>query len=229
MRGFQQTCGRSDGQSGVAQVNSLSETMPVQSFNHIAPALNMPAPTRRLPLRSLVACTLLAGLSVGCSSIDSVSRSASSLVTPYRVEIVQGNFVSKEQAAVLQPGMARAQVAEVLGTPLMASVFHGNRWDYVFTLQREGVAPQMRRFTVFFNGDALARLEGADGLPSEAEFVGTLATQRKFGKPPVLEASEEVLQKASPVKKAAPTDPVVQPDTTPPAPTNYPPLEGGTR
>ncbi|MES3011432.1 MAG: outer membrane protein assembly factor BamE [Pseudomonadota bacterium] len=188
----------------------------------------MPSPTPRFPLRSLLACTLLAGLSVGCGSFDSASRSVTNLVTPYKVEVIQGNFVSKEQAALLQPGMSRVQISEVLGTPLMASVFHANRWDYVFTLRREGVPPQMRRFTLFFDGDVLARFEGVEGLPSEAEFVSTLASQRKFGKPPVLEASEEVLQKASPPKKAAPADPVVAPNNAP-VPTSYPPLEGAAR
>lgn len=187
----------------------------------------MPSMIPRFPLRSLLACTLLAGLSAGCSSFDSASRGISGLVTPYKVEVIQGNFVSKEQAAQLQPGMSRAQIGEVLGTPLMASVFHANRWDYVFTLRREGVPPQMRRFTLFFDGDALVRFEGSEGLPSEAEFVSTLASQRKFGKAPVLEASEEVLQKASPPRKTAPTASAA-PDSAP-APTSYPPLEGAAR
>lgn len=188
----------------------------------------MPSTTPRFPLRSLLACTLLAGLSAGCGSFDSASRSVSGLVTPYKVEVIQGNFVSKEQAAALQPGMSRAQIGEVLGTPLMASVFHGNRWDYVFTLRREGVPPQMRRFTLFFDGDALVRFEGAEGLPSETEFVRTLASQRKFGKPPVLEASEDALQKASPPRKTAPVV-AATPDSAPAAPTSYPPLEGAAQ
>lgn len=187
----------------------------------------MPSTTPRFPLRSLLACTLLAGLSAGCGSFDSASRSVTGLVTPYKVEVIQGNFVSKEQAALLQPGMTRAQIGEVLGTPLMASVFHGHRWDYVFTLRREGVPPQMRRFTLFFDGDALVRFEGAEGLPSETEFVSTLASQRKFGKAPILQASEEALQKASPPRKAVPTA-SAGPDSAP-TPTSYPPLEGAAQ
>jgi outer membrane protein assembly factor BamE len=188
----------------------------------------MPSTIPRFPLRCLLACTLLAGLSAGCGSVDSASRSISGLVTPYKIEVIQGNFVSKEQAALLQPGMTRAQIGEVLGTPLMASVFHNNRWDYVFTLRREGVPPQMRRFTLYFEGDLLARFEGQEGLPSETEFVSTLASQRKFGKAPVLEASEEALQKASPPRKNAPAI-ATTPDVPPPAPTSYPPLEGAAQ
>lgn len=169
----------------------------------------------------------VAGLTAGCSSMDTASRSVTNLLTPYRVDVIQGNFVSQEQAAALQRGMPRAQVAELLGTPLLTSVFHADRWDYVFTLKREGVPNQTRRVTAFFKGDELLRVDGAQDLPSESQFVDTLASQRKFGKPPVLEASEEALQKANPPKKAK-ASPSTAPDA--PAPTvSYPPLEGAAR
>ena len=49
-------------------------------------------------------------------------------ITPYKVDVVQGNFISKEQVDLLKPGMTRAQVRDVLGTPLLTSVFHADRW-----------------------------------------------------------------------------------------------------
>ncbi|MDP3139281.1 MAG: outer membrane protein assembly factor BamE, partial [Burkholderiaceae bacterium] len=81
-------------------------------------------------------------------------------LAPYKIEVVQGNFISREQVQALKPGMSRQQVRDTLGTPLLASVFHADRWDYVFTLRRQGVPPQARRLTVYFQGDALARFEG---------------------------------------------------------------------
>ena len=47
---------------------------------------------------------------VACGSMDSASNRIAGLVTPYKMDIVQGNFVSKEQAAAVKPGMSRAQV-----------------------------------------------------------------------------------------------------------------------
>ncbi len=38
-------------------------------------------------------------------------------LTPYKVEVVQGNVVTKEQVQALQPGMSRQQVREILGSP----------------------------------------------------------------------------------------------------------------
>ena len=64
------------------------------------------------------------------------------VVTPYKVEVVQGNFVSKEQVEQLKPGMSRQQVRELLGTSLLTDVFHANRWDYVFTIRRQGTDQQ---------------------------------------------------------------------------------------
>lgn len=149
-------------------------------------------------------------------------QSLTAAVTPYKMDIVQGNFVSKEQAAALATGMNRLQVRSILGTPLLASVFHGDRWDYVFTIRRQGVAPQERRVTVFFKADVLERVV-ADELPSEVEFVASLDSGRKLGKVPQLQATEESLKNfPSPSAKPVPT-PAISGSTS------YPPLEPAGR
>lgn len=155
----------------------------------------------------------------GLSSVRDVSSSISSMVTPYRIDIIQGNFVSREQAAAVSVGMRRAQVRDILGSPLLTSAFHANRWDYVFTFQRQGQTPQQRRLTVFFKGDQLERIE-SDDLPSEAEFIASLDPRPRGNQTPVLEASEAVLKKFAEQN----TPLVTAPQTVPPT-TNYPPLE----
>lgn len=144
-----------------------------------------------------------------------------SACTPYRVPVVQGNVVTREQVAVLRAGMSRIQVRDILGTPLLASVFHADRWDYVFTLRSQGAEPQARRVTVYFRGDVLDRFE-ADPLPSEAEFASTLGRQEK-PRVPLLQATPEKLQAFAP--PAAPAEP----KPLPPLPATYPPLEPATR
>ena len=166
------------------------------------------------------ACAALAG----CGSFDGVTHRMASSITPYRVEVVQGNFVSREQVEGLRPGMTRPQVRDVLGTPLMTSVFHADRWDYVFTLRRQGVEPQARKLTVFFKDNVLERFEG-DTMPSEAEFVATLDKKGGSGKIPVLEASDAALGKFQSAPAA--TAPASAPDLPPAA--SYPPLEAPAR
>jgi outer membrane protein assembly factor BamE len=109
-----------------------------------------------------------------CSTIDDPIARAIRKVTPYRVEVVQGNFVSKEQVQALRVGMSRNQVKDILGTPLIASVFHSDRWDYAFTIVRKGTKPQQRQVSIYFKDDLYARFDG-DDLPSESEFAERIA------------------------------------------------------
>jgi outer membrane protein assembly factor BamE len=153
-----------------------------------------------------------------CSTLNSANNQIAGLVTPYKMDIVQGNFVSKEQAAALKPGMTRAQVRDILGTPLLTSIFHADRWDYVFTFKRQGLEPQARKVTVFFKGDAMERLD-ADPLPTEAEFVASLDSGRSTAKVPVLELTEQQIKQLPVPAKAPEQKPL------PPLPSSYPPLE----
>lgn len=177
----------------------------------------------RMTARVMLA--VLAAALGACSSFDQGTRSLADAITLYKPEVVQGNFVSKEQVAALQPGMSRVQVRDTLGTPLVTSVFHADRWDYVFTMRRQRVEPQNFRLTVFFKGDALERFEG-DEMPSETEFVQRISRERKV-KVPVLEATEDQLAKfpAAPAD-AAPAAGDAATSTAVPA-LSYPPLEPG--
>ena len=166
---------------------------------------------------ALAACAALGA----CSSIDKSTRNFVGSLAPYKMEVVQGNFISKEQVEALKPGMAREQVKDILGTSLLQDVFHADRWDYVFTMRRQGTEPQARKFTVYFNGDVMDHVEG-DAMPSESEFVGLLAKSRPVKSVPLLEASEDRMKSfAVPV---APVATAADAAATVPA-TAYPPLE----
>lgn len=173
--------------------------------------------------RILVLVLLCTGLAA-CSTLSDVAAKKEALATavsPYKIDILQGNVVTREQLDYLRPGMPRAQVRDVLGSALLTSVFHADRWDYVFTLKRQGAQPQSRKVTVFFKNDVLERVE-ADEVPSEKEFVSTLRTNVPQGPLPVLEVSPEKLKAApaSPAKAAVPAAPAAPVD-----PASYPPLE----
>ena len=179
-------------------------------------------PQRAMGLRLLcvvgVACVLSA------CNVPRLNISAASIPVLYIPEVVQGNFISREQKEFLKPGMSRQQVKEVLGTPLVASVFHDQRWDYVFTIRRQGVSPQSFSLSVWFKGDVLERVTG-DELPSETEFVTKLVAKKSSTKVPELEAKEEDLRKYPvPVRKAD-----TAPATALPLPSSYPPLEPAKR
>ena len=150
----------------------------------------------------------------GCTSaVDNTQRAwMNTVFRPYVPDVVQGNFISSEQYAKLQVGQSREQVRQILGTPLLASYFHANRWDYVFEFKRSGQKMgKERRVTVFFEGDKLVKFQG-DALPTEVELVaeidGYAKSKRSFwdvmtgsNKPPV-------------------TPPLQQPELLVPSPTN---------
>lgn len=163
-----------------------------------------------------LSAAFVAGTQLACSTGLSLS--------PYQVDIQQGNVVTREQAEAIKPGMPRAQVREVLGSPLLTSLFHASRWDYAFTFRRQGQPLQERKLTVFFKDDKVERME-ADALPSEAEFVASLAARRPAGQAPALEATEEQLKNFQ-ARNAATAAPAPATSTaTGTAPVAYPPLE----
>ena len=167
---------------------------------------------------TLLPLALLMGGLTACSSVTA-PKSWLETVSPYRFDRVQGNVITREQVSALKTGMPRNTVKDILGTPLLASLFHADRWDYVFTYKRQGAESQSRHVTVFFQGNNLERFE-ADDLPTEAEFVATLKSMSKIEKLPAMSASEESLQKFPPATPAVPLAPAAIK-----APSDYPPLE----
>ena len=90
----------------------------------------------RIPLSvplSLSAALLLGG----CESLQRTD-SLFGLITPYRIDIQQGNIVAPETFTKLKTGMTRTEVRTLLGTPLLTDVFHANRWDYYFRNEKRG-------------------------------------------------------------------------------------------
>ena len=144
------------------------------------------------------------------------------LLKPYRMEVVQGNVVTQEIMAQIQPGLGRAQVRDILGTPLLADIFHENRWDYVFTIARQGVSAQQRRVSIFFKDNVVERFE-ADPLPSEREFVASITRDEKVKPPPADLTPEQIAALPVPAKVDS------RPKVPQGAARDYPPLEAGSR
>jgi outer membrane protein assembly factor BamE len=170
--------------------------------------------------RSVLLLPLLAApwLLAGCDSLQRTDG-LGGVITPYRIDIVQGNAITREQMARVQPGMSRLQVRDILGTPLIADPFHAYRWDYLFTLRRPGAEPQRRSVVVLFEGDAVKSIEAPE-LPSEREFIASIS---RVAEPrvPKLELTEQ---------ERAALPPPVRRDPQPAEPVGpvreYPPLEG---
>jgi outer membrane protein assembly factor BamE len=117
------------------------------------------------PLLSLV----LAAALPACSWVPRIPG-----VTPYRIEVQQGNFVSQEMLSQLKPGMSKEQVRLTMGTPLLADAFHADRWDYIYTREAPNGKRESRKLVVFFADNKLLRVDG-DGVQPERPKEGAAA------------------------------------------------------
>jgi outer membrane protein assembly factor BamE len=168
-------------------------------------------------LRALLSAAAIALLG-GCASQLQTSETLFGLVTPYRMEIVQGNVVTQEQLDRVKPGLNRRQVRDALGSPLLTDVFHADRWDYLFTIRRQGAEPQRRSIVLRFEGDVLTKIEAGE-LPTEREFVSSITREAKYPERKLALTDEERAALPKPAPREAPA-------AEPSGPVRpYPPLE----
>lgn len=98
-----------------------------------------------------------------CSTTTQITN----VLSPYRIDVRQGNMVTQEMVAQLKPGLSRDQVRFILGSPLVADIFHADRWDYVYRFQAGRGEVQQRHLAVFFKDNKLVRVAG-DVVADEA-------------------------------------------------------------
>lgn len=102
-------------------------------------------------------------------------------VGEYRIDIQQGNVLSQEQVLLLKPGLSKDQVRFILGTPVLADMFHANRWDYVYRYTKGKTGEvEMRNFSVFFDQDGkLFRVGGDVTAATAADATATPEKQTR--------------------------------------------------
>lgn len=125
----------------------------------------------------------------------------------YRIDVQQGNYVTQDLVDRLKPGMTKAEVKQILGTPLLTDVFHANRWDYYFSNVKGGKVADRSRLTVLFEGDKLASLAGGV-RPGTTPSVQTSAPN------PAIQSSDTP---AAPTKPSPAANPAPNPVTPSPA------------
>lgn len=122
--------------------------------------------THAAALARLLPLVLATGLLVsGCAQRD---PNRSGLFEPYRTDLPQGNYLTRETLDQVKPGMTRDQVRFVLGTPLLRHIFHPDRWDYVFRYQFPNGRAELRRATIVFSDDRVTTIE-ATTLPDKED------------------------------------------------------------
>jgi outer membrane protein assembly factor BamE len=79
----------------------------------------------------------------------------------HKIDVQQGNVIDQDDLNLLEPGMTRRQVQFIMGSPMVSDVFHQDRWDYIYRLKPGYGELTEDRVSVFFDGNALERIEGS--------------------------------------------------------------------
>jgi len=110
----------------------------------------------------------------------------------YKIDVEQGNFVTQDMVDRVKPGMTKAQVKQILGTPLLTDVFHADRWDYYFDNAKSGKRVAHKKLTVVFKDDKMVSVTGEANPPlpppvreaASAPAPGTAAPAAPQSAPP---------------------------------------------
>ena len=90
-------------------------------------------------------------------------------ITPYKMDIQQGNVVTSKMLLKLRPDMTKSQVQYIMGTPLLVDSFHSDRWDYFYQFRKQGKVINQHRVILDFEGELLARVRG-DVVPKGVDI-----------------------------------------------------------
>ena len=139
---------------------------------------------------------LLIVLLAGCKQVPVLPS-----LTPYKIDVQQGNAVTQEMVEKLKPGMTRAQVRFILGTPLVVDPFRKDRWDYVYLYYKAGELTEQRRISVIFEQDKLKHVEG-DFVPASKEGLAS-RPDTTAGSPPSAGSRTDGREKPVPAQSPA--------------------------
>jgi len=85
----------------------------------------------------------------------------------YKPDIVQGNILSEETVAKVEPGMTKEQVQFILGPPMLVDTFHQNQWDYIYDAKPNRGEPSRYQVVVFFKDDVVEEVRKYTPLPEK--------------------------------------------------------------
>ncbi|WP_455206077.1 outer membrane protein assembly factor BamE [Kaarinaea lacus] len=108
-------------------------------------------------MRFVIPCFLISFLLFGCA---------------HKIDVQQGNVLTKEMFDQLQLGMDKRQVVTLWGSPLVVDMFHDNRWEYVYSMKLgNSKEHQYSHVTLYFNSQKLKEIQVHTAPLPEADFL----------------------------------------------------------
>ena len=135
-----------------------------------------------MKFRPLALCLFTIAVLAGCATPKQLTESGRWSIG-YRVDVQQGNVITQEMLAQLQPGMDKKKVGFIMGAPIIKDTFHNDRWDYIYTFQKGRKQPRKRHVTLFFKDDKLVKVAG-DVTPADGPIDVDMRQDEQVDVPP---------------------------------------------
>ena len=86
----------------------------------------------------------------------------------YKPTIMQGSVLEMSDVDLLQIGMTKEMVMNLIGSPSIIDPFHQYQWDYINHSSIEGKTKIQYRLRLIFDGNTLVEIDksGLEGLPA---------------------------------------------------------------
>ncbi|WP_233993137.1 outer membrane protein assembly factor BamE [Thiomicrorhabdus sp. Milos-T2] len=83
--------------------------------------------------------------------------SGCSYLAPYKAPLTQGNIMTQESVNLLQEGLTKGQVRELLGPPMGQDTFNPKHWDYLYYTTAENSETKIlaKHLVINFDNDDL--------------------------------------------------------------------------
>ena len=94
-------------------------------------------------------------------------------LSPYKVDVRQGNYETTQMVDKINIGMTKEQVRFALGTPLLMDVFHQDRWDYLYRFyprSQPSYKEKIVEYTISVHFDEqglVSKVDVSENLPKE--------------------------------------------------------------
>lgn len=100
---------------------------------------------------------------------------------PYKIDVNQGNVISRADLEQLSLGMTKEEVQMTIGRSLLNDIFHRNRWDYV-QYYKSGKTQKVQEglVSLYFTNGLLSRVndEKVTDINEEPLSYGTLVKEK---------------------------------------------------
>ena len=99
-------------------------------------------------------------------SLPSWAKPKLPTIEVYKPTIMQGSVLEMSDVNLLQIGMTKSRVMDLIGSPSIIDPFHQYQWDYINHSSIEGETKIQYRLRLIFDGNILAEIDktGLSGL-----------------------------------------------------------------